>query len=170
MEWDHERARLLPGQSVVDALGPDALCAVTCLGNDHKEDINADADADGDFVPVAFAAAVPWVDTDGGNTAGTDDLEIKLVCLDPDPTYARRGIAAHTWNAVVNAVVALRQTRNASHPTTTLKLWLLSAEALTGEYWTKQGWTLSRTRTVPSGTWGSRKDFDMLTFYREIEL
>lgn len=163
-DWDYDQARIPAGQTVLDALGPKAICAVT---------YTAGGDAHGQgSVPVAFAAAVPWLDHDSeiGPDDSEGDLEIKLVCLDPDPSYAKRGIAGKTWRAVVDAVVATHTSTSASTRSTTLRLWLLSAQALTGEYWLKQGWTLTRTKTVPRGTWGSLKDFDMLTFSLVIEM
>ena len=121
---------------------------------------------------VACASLVPW--KGGWEKEGADTetgWEIKIVCVDGDPKYHRRGLAVQLLNfleqyLIVRGTIELEQ--KGLQGQRVLSLWILAAECLNGAYWRKRGYQEVRKRTWGPGTWSCKTSFEMVVLRKDI--
>ncbi|KAF1941079.1 hypothetical protein EJ02DRAFT_378567 [Clathrospora elynae] len=124
---------------------------------------------------VACAAAVPWKGGWAQEGAGTESgWEIKIVSVDGDAKYLRRGLAVQILEALEHRLVSdmdlhLRKEAVGAGEAT-LTLWILAAESLTGAYWRKKGYREVRKKIEGAGVWSCKTSFEMVVFRKDVRV
>ncbi|KAK8200326.1 hypothetical protein HDK77DRAFT_481747 [Phyllosticta capitalensis] len=104
---------------------------------------------------VASASIIPWK----GDSMDGDDFEISAVVVDPE--YRGTGLAESSVSAVEDAVMSKRSSDAAD-----VRLWLKTAEARNGPYWTRRGFAVKENNVFPAGMWGMEHEFVISTMCR----
>lgn len=127
---------------------------------------------------VACAAAVPWRGGMAREGAGTESgWEIKAVCVDGDEKYLRQGLTIKLLASLEEHLIHRAKSQGqlvevgatGSNVGGILTLWILAAECLNGVYWRKRGFVEVRRSWETNGGWGSKADFEIVVFKKEVE-
>ncbi|KAL1610153.1 hypothetical protein SLS60_001818 [Paraconiothyrium brasiliense] len=128
---------------------------------------------------IACAGVAPWKggwqSKDPGEEKG---WEVKTVCVDKAPMYAKKGLAVELLGTLEEMVVEKEREKlrslqpekgpqdNGTRPV--ISLWITCAECVNGNYWRKRGFKEIRRQTY-YGIWGCKTSFEMLDLKRDIE-
>ncbi|KAF2453385.1 hypothetical protein BDY21DRAFT_356546 [Lineolata rhizophorae] len=147
-----EEARFKRDQALIDNIRENGLCAVVV-------DENAN---DGDAPKViASVSANVWKEAEGEPSL---NYELSAVATLNSPPYRKRGLVDRCTLALQSAL--LERLRPSQRPD--FRLWLIAVEHLNGAYWRRRGYKHVRTRVMPVGTWGARREFELATLVKRV--
>jgi len=186
VKWDNSESRfsdeeglhvLLSGEGSVIALIFDDAASANGNGsidgdNDRINGEDTNINGEQSRKVVACASLVPWKGGWEKECASTETgWEIKIVCVDGDSKYHRRGLAVQLLNFLEQYLI-VRETiqleKKGLQGQRVLSLWILAAECLNGAYWRKGGYEVVRKKTWGPGTWSCKTSFEMVVLRRDV--
>lgn len=183
--WSNETLRFPDEEMFFGMLGSEGAMAlvfdeVVAANGAQVEGVRME----GERKVVACAALVPWKGGWHAEGAGKEEgWEMKIVCVHSGEGYLKRGLATQVTRKLEQWIIEKEKTRMRSIGNSEggvknegngkgngkVKLWILAAECLNGDYWRRKGYVEVRRKTEGAGTWSCKTSFEMVVFRKEIE-
>ncbi|KAF2751571.1 hypothetical protein M011DRAFT_483461 [Sporormia fimetaria CBS 119925] len=116
---------------------------------------------------IACAAIVPWTGGSSEPTVYADPSaqesgwEIKAVCVDASPRYAKTGLAVRMTEFLTKW--AREKSVNGK-----VEIWIITGEIMQGDYWRRRGFGEVRRAWAKPGVWGAHERFEMVVLRKVV--
>ena len=172
VKWDNSESRFSDEEGLHTLLSGAGSVIALIFDDAASANGNGSINGQANRKVVACASLIPWKGGWEKECASTETgWEIKIVCVDGDPKYHRRGLAIQLLDflqqyLIVRETIQLEQ--KGLKGQRVLSLWILAAECLNGAYWRKRGYEQVRKKTWGPGTWSCKTSFEMVVLRRDV--